>query len=247
VDPEAALEPLFARAKSVDEFEFACALLRVRGLEDAGWDPLEESNRLTEDLAAVIQSPILPAFRSRLILFLYCHVTEMDDLYNIPANLLRVCAGERFVMHPFAGELSPDGKTADKPISKAKRVRELAVAGGFDDITALYDYFLVNRVRNAFFHSTYTLVDDAFRITAGPGVTIDRVTSARVPYDWLLPRMETAINLSTYLVESLIRHRRSYTSNKVITGRLGPDGGVIPVELVGGDEGLVGFRTPVGG
>lgn len=34
-------DELFVRARDTDEFEYACALLRIRGLEDAGWDPLD--------------------------------------------------------------------------------------------------------------------------------------------------------------------------------------------------------------
>lgn len=38
---------LFNQARSADEFEYVCALLRIRGMEDEGWDPLEETSAST--------------------------------------------------------------------------------------------------------------------------------------------------------------------------------------------------------
>lgn len=34
-----AFDPAFAKAEEVDEAEFVKALLRVRSMQDAGWDP----------------------------------------------------------------------------------------------------------------------------------------------------------------------------------------------------------------
>jgi hypothetical protein len=39
------LAPLFS-PQDVDTFEYACALLRVGGCQDAGWDPLQESREV---------------------------------------------------------------------------------------------------------------------------------------------------------------------------------------------------------
>ena len=43
-EAHARLSILFEAAKSADEFEFGCTLLRVRGLEDVGWDPFVETS-----------------------------------------------------------------------------------------------------------------------------------------------------------------------------------------------------------
>lgn len=244
-DQVGVLAPLFRRARQADEFEYACTLLRVRGLEASGWDPLEESNQLVQDLVGAMDDRSMsPRFRMRLLLFLYCHITEMNDLYAIPANLLRVCAGDRYVTSPFEAGLSAGSKAANVPGTKAKRVVEMATAVGFPDIANAYDYFLVNRVRNAFYHSAYTLTADSFNITSGPGVTIDRVTSQSVPFSWLLPRVEAAVNLSLQLVDTLVHERRTYTANRLIMGRMGANDEAIPVELVGGEQGLLGFQSP---
>lgn len=36
-----ALDPAFSRALEASEFDFLLALLRIRGMQDAGWDPYE--------------------------------------------------------------------------------------------------------------------------------------------------------------------------------------------------------------
>jgi hypothetical protein len=82
------IEQLFNTAKAADEFEFCCTLLRIRGLESPGWDPLQESISLIDQLLALIEAPIQESLQYRLILMLYCHITEMNDLYNILGNLI---------------------------------------------------------------------------------------------------------------------------------------------------------------
>lgn len=125
-DPLVVLKPLFVKAQATDEVEFGCSLLRIRGIEDAGWDPLVESNALIKQILSFIQAPLDERLKVWLLLFLYCHVTEMDDLYNIIGNLLRVCRGEKYNIIPFDGKLHPSGKPADTPYTKVIRLAEWA-------------------------------------------------------------------------------------------------------------------------
>ena len=41
------LNSLFNKARETNEYEYICTLLRIRGEEDAGWDPLTETFLLT--------------------------------------------------------------------------------------------------------------------------------------------------------------------------------------------------------
>jgi hypothetical protein len=58
VDAAEIFDDLFTRAREADEFEYACALLRVRGMEDVGWDPLEETAALFNGIASLLQAPL---------------------------------------------------------------------------------------------------------------------------------------------------------------------------------------------
>jgi hypothetical protein len=43
-DVDGLLTKLFTKAKEKDEFEYCSTLLRLRGMEAAGWDPLKEAS-----------------------------------------------------------------------------------------------------------------------------------------------------------------------------------------------------------
>ena len=49
------LDALFQRAKATDECEYICSLLRIRGEEAAGWDPLWESHAAIRDFVGLIK------------------------------------------------------------------------------------------------------------------------------------------------------------------------------------------------
>lgn len=52
------IDGLFSRAREVDEFEYASTLLRVRGMEDYGWDPLVETDALFENIVSLLHAPL---------------------------------------------------------------------------------------------------------------------------------------------------------------------------------------------
>jgi hypothetical protein len=248
VQPLEFLAPLFEKAKTVDEFEYCSTLLRIRGAHDSGWDPLEESSELAHQVLGLAQVPIDGRLRTRLLIFLYCHLTEMDDLYAVVANLLRVCRGERYSMLPFDAALHPSKKTAKRPQEKTDRIAEWAAAEGFPEIAWLFETLLMREVRNAFDHSDYVLTNSTFNIIRGEPVRIGGLLERRVEMSWLGPRLQLGINTGTAVMRGVIDRLRSYTENRVINGRLGPGGTVLRVELLTDPAGgLVGFRSPPAG
>ena len=75
------LNDLFNKARLANEFEYVCCLLRIRGMEDAGWDPLEETFALVADLMGLINGPLHPYAKIRITLLLYAHLIEVDAVY----------------------------------------------------------------------------------------------------------------------------------------------------------------------
>lgn len=153
------LDELFTRARETDEFEYACALLRVRGMEDVGWDPLEETAALFNDVASLLQTPLNDYPRIKLGLLLYSHLTEVDAIYLILGNMVEITAGERYNMDPFHDLYRPTGRTRYEqypPSAKrvVERVKERAAARGCDELVELLDWFFNDAVRNAFFTRT---------------------------------------------------------------------------------------------
>jgi len=243
-DPESILRPLFSKALNKDEFEFCCTLMRIRGNEGSGWDPLTESNNLMDQLLSLIRAPIENIIRIRLLLFLYCHVTEMDDLYNVVGNLLRVCRGERYSYSPFMGTLHSSKQVAITPYSKVVRIIEWSNEIGFADIGRMLDHLLVKQVRNAFFHSDYIVHNDHFNIRHGEGVTINNVITRAVPLEWLVPRLELGINFSLTAVHLIKEYAFSYKTEKIVKGRIGHDDSLEDMLLMVNESGgLLGFRS----
>ena len=239
------LTDLFERAKSEDEFEFICTLLRLRGMEDAGWDTLEESRLLMTQVISQTEAPIDELFRVRLFLFLYCHATEMYDLYHLVGNLLRVILGDRYSLNPFAAGTHGYKAAATKPTSKVARIQEWADQADIPEVGDLLKALLVSPVRNAFFHSDYVLYRGEFRIKRGQGVNQDGLVSKVVPLEWLLPRIELALNTVLGLVDLLQDHQASYDRPKILQGRFRADGGLMDMELIISEGyGVTGFRSP---
>jgi hypothetical protein len=240
------LTELFAKAKGKDEFEYCSTLLRLRGMEAAGWDPLKESLALMQQVALMHQAPLDPGLKLRLSLFLYCHATEMHDLYHIVGNMLRVCSGERYSLNCFAGVNHPSGHDANYPPSKAARIKEWADTQGMNELGGMFSDMVVKEVRNAFFHSDYTLHEGHFHIARGDGVMVGNVIDQRVPMKWLAPRLELGINTALALVNLVIESIQSYTEDKIVMGRVLGDGNApVAVELtVQEGYGLVGFASP---
>ncbi len=57
-------------------------------MEVAGWDPLVETQQLFNDIGALLQTPLNDYARLRLGLLLYSHLTEVDAVYEVIANMV---------------------------------------------------------------------------------------------------------------------------------------------------------------
>jgi len=165
------------------KFEYACALLRVRGMEDVGWDPLEETATVFNDIGSLLQAPLNDYARIRLGLLVYSRMTEVDAIYLILVNMVEITARERYRMDPFHDLYRPAGRARYEqypPSAKrvVKRVKERAAARGCDELAGLLDWFFNDAVRNAFFHSDYVLFGDEFRSREGTFIAKDGVRSS---------------------------------------------------------------------
>lgn len=231
------IDKLFSAAKDADEFEFCCTLLRVRGLESHGWDPLRESISLIDQLLALIAAPIKESLQLRLDLMLYCHVTEINDLYNILGNLIRIaCHKDRYSLLLF-----PNSKY---PTQKINEILVWDKGTDFEMIPQNLQAMLVRPLRNAFFHSDYVLTSDAVNLRNNQFVEIDGICQQSVPLSWLHPKMNLAINIGRHVIDKTIQSIRSYKESKIIKGRFGPNDSWMDIELtVDAKWGLTGFRS----
>ena len=176
------LNPLFDPKpyKGINRFfEFVCVLVRSSGMQDAGWDPWYESQAILNDLQALAglelpadKFPEANRTRLRLGLLSYCHVTEMDLPYALLANLLRLRLGEKYDINPFRDLTLLRGKghrarlILPSPRKKIQRISELSKKAQLPEVAQALEGIYDSAIRNAVYHSDYTLTDKELRLLA---------------------------------------------------------------------------------
>lgn len=227
----------------VDPLEYACALLRVGGLEDKGWDTLEESFETLRDISLLAQTELpseqfsdLEKTRLRLHLVSYAHTVECDAPYDILANLCRVRAGQNASILPFWDEseyqrrerkaANNPGKRLDEsrppsPSAKIRLIKELAQRAGVPQVGSLFDDFYFPVIRNAINHSDYIIHGDEFRMRKGRLMTDDAkpFESPVVP----IQRLQAIIdNTYAFYNAFFTMHRQARSSFSAMKGKAIP-------------------------
>lgn len=168
-----ALVPIFLPSDPTkpDILDYFGALLRVGGMEDAGWDPYAESRIFLQEIFDLTQIelpddkfPDADKSTIRLGLLFYNHVVEMDATYEVLANLLRFQLDLGYAFNPFFDFLTKKQKIAYPkrgiyPDQKIKIVCELAERAGID-LHSIFDSFYDNALRNAVAHSSFVITDE---------------------------------------------------------------------------------------
>ncbi len=248
MDSKAILNNLFLKAKSKDEFEYICALSRIRGMESDGWDPFEETQHLFNDIVSLSQGPLRGDTQVRLLLFVYCHITEVDAIYYVLENMLRAIEGERCSISPFMDLYGKRKSIFDSRPPSAKQVvkslQEHAQKLGEKELSDLLTWMFNEQVRNAFFHSDYTIFKDEFRSQEASFKT-DNVITKSMKINELIELINRGLNFFQGFMSVYYEHRLSYKEPKIIYGRIGANGESEPVELLIGDNdgGVCGFKS----
>jgi hypothetical protein len=162
-------------------FEWACTMVRVTGMKDAGWDSYTESTALLSDLTHLMGME-LPADRfpspantqARLALIAYSHMIEMNAPYELLANVLRLRMGMKYSMHPLAHLNRLKGVTVNgvktkriaqaPPIAKINEIDRMAKEAAVPEVGVALRGIYNSTIRNAVYHSDYAIHDDSFRL-----------------------------------------------------------------------------------
>lgn len=176
------LTPLFLPEDPIshDIVRYFASLLRIVGMEDAGWDPHLESRALLDDLNSLLQIefakdrfPDRDLTIWRLGLLFYSHIVEMDAPYEVLTNLLRFRLGKGYSPNPYHMFLSDKEKERYKnsrtpPKVKIAILRKLGNEAGIP-VAELIDEFYDSDLRNAISHSDFILTSESFRCRGGSG------------------------------------------------------------------------------
>lgn len=158
------IEDLFKKGKEYNTAEFIKFVFspdpnETRQIKETIWQSNLSVIRMEKDyfLSKVSEYPLLiqpisieDLARSRLRaqLLLYCHLIEMDALYDLSMNLAMVAEGEKFKEKPFS-TMYPLKKI--KLIARKKR-----------DLGEILKEIYCREVRNAFAHSKYRIEEGYF-------------------------------------------------------------------------------------
>jgi len=161
------LQPIFETAKTKSEFEFIMVLLRIRGLQDAGWDPWENTIDVVKTISKLHQAAKFNA-SIHLQLWLYGHIIEASEPYNIIANMLNVASGSRYQIDHFPDKPRGRYQIPQSPSEKVDALKEKSTATGMAQAVVPFDGLIDRDLRNAVFHSDYSLYENEVRIRKGP-------------------------------------------------------------------------------
>lgn len=158
------MEPLFYAAQKKSDFEFIFALLRFKGTNDAGWDTLETIKNVLKNYTRVREKIRYDAdAKAHYSLLFYGLTIEASEPYEVLANLLNIIEGKRVVINNFPDKPNSYGKLVPQPpINKINQLKSRAKRQNFD--LDFFNKFYDNKLRNAVFHSDFTIFSDETRI-----------------------------------------------------------------------------------
>lgn len=168
VDYFNALDPLFLKAQEQSDFEFICTLINVQGVQDAGWDAFETTQDIFETFNRLKSKVRYNTEQLHLFLVLYGLILEASYPYDLLCNLLRVISGDRYSAYCFPDiKMGKNGKTRPMFASeKLNKIKEMAKSQGLENNIEPLANIFDKELRNAIFHSDYSIYDDEVRISS---------------------------------------------------------------------------------
>lgn len=163
------LGPLFEKARNKSEFEFICTLLRVRGVQDAGWDPWDTFLKIFDSLTRSAKKIRDFQTQRHLFLWLYGHIVEASEPYEIVANLITIIDGGRFNINNFPDTQRGKYKKPQSPSEKIDKLVKIANKINMSDSIFPFQDVFDRELRNAIFHSDYALYRGEVRLPKGYG------------------------------------------------------------------------------
>jgi hypothetical protein len=156
------LHPAFSKAKNRSDFEFITTLLGFRGMQDAGWDPFENTITIFNNISTL--KPKDEQTKINLFLWVYGHIIEASEPYEILANFFRIINGERFSINNFPDIDRGKYQVPMFPAQKIDRLQELAEKINMQECLVPIKEIFNRQLRNGIFHSDYSIYKGGVRI-----------------------------------------------------------------------------------
>jgi hypothetical protein len=236
----AIFEPLFQKAFEISEFNLIMTMLAVRGVSDDGWNPFENTEDVFEEVYKQ-QNKFRGSLGFNINLWMYLHLIECSEHYEIVANLLNTVKGKDYLVANHVNKKFANLKVEQK----IDKLKSIARGTDFENIAVPFEETFDNRFRNAIGHGDY-----AIKSSGRAGVTI--ADDSGYPTIYELQKTNDLVNRAVALhvvIRSLMKHYRShYKESKIVKSSPGFGHGT-PIDItliVRKKYGVIGFRC-IGG
>ncbi len=160
-------DPLFRKAQKKDEFQFIFTLLRFRGIQPTDNDPYENSIK-TIDAIMKLDKKMKGHERMNVFLWVYGHIIESSEPYELIANLLNILDGGGYVAWNFPKKQRGNDYFNQSPSEKIRFLEHKALILGVPQLVDPIKEILDKDIRNAVFHSDFAVAYDASVILNDP-------------------------------------------------------------------------------
>lgn len=148
------LDQAFLKAKEKCEFEFLLTLFRVRGTNNTGIGDAYQTTLSSIPLLFDVHNQIesFEAIRT-LQLWIYGHIVEASEPYEIICNLVNVALGERFSSYFFPYKVGT--RRPDSPGTKINKIETCSIKANIPEVATPLKEIWDRNLRNAISHSDY--------------------------------------------------------------------------------------------
>jgi hypothetical protein len=232
------LQRLFQAACARDELAFLFAVLGMdSGMEDAGWQPIGETQAVVQDLLGLINGPLHQHAKVRTALLLYCHIIEANFIYHCLYNLLLTLEGQAppkvfSFLDKYRNGIPPSVSV------KIAEIKAKAIEHKFLDINVIFDQIVRPEIRDAVLHSDYILFEDELRLKYLGS------QYARIRLPEVMELVQKTVDWFNLFMGVVAASRRSFPKGHRITGRNSPRGQALSsVEVLVDERGFAtGFQ-----
>ena len=209
---EKSVNNLFVKAKSIDEFAYIFALLGINsGMEDIGWQPINETHFLIQDIVSIIKIPLNEDTRIRLMLLLYCQITESNYLYHVLYNMfLCIEKKEPPKVFNFLDQFQKGSPPSVK--SKVKQICVKADKLGHAEISTILNIIFDSSLRNAISHADFILFESELRLKHGNQIK-------KLKFDKVSHLIQNTLIFFHVFFEILANCKMAYKDGHVISNR----------------------------
>ncbi len=157
------IKPLFDLAKGSNEFEYACTLIAYKSLQEPGWEPFDNTIEIFDSMNKLKDRTKDEFTKLNLIFWVYGHIVEASQPYELFANFFRIIDGEAYSINNFPDKQKGKYLVPQFPAEKIEKLVELSRKVNLETSLIPLNEVFDRELRNSIFHSNYTIYGGEIR------------------------------------------------------------------------------------